>query len=216
MDITYLGHSSFKIKGKGGTVITDPFDPAMVGLKYPKNEAEIITVSHNHEDHNKVDLVNNVKMVINRAGEYEIMGVSIIGIETDHDASGGEERGKNNIFIMEVDGIRIAHLGDLGHTLSERLVELMGDIDVLMIPVGGEFTIGPKQAIEIAKEFESPFVLPMHYKVSGMNEQSFGKLSGVEEFLKELGYEVEKTDKFSIKKDLINYEQRKVVVLEKK
>jgi len=216
MDIVYLGHSSFKLKGKKATVITDPFDPVYVGLKYPKNDADIVTVSHNHNDHNKVDLIDNVKMVINGAGEYEIMGVSIIGIETDHDASGGEERGKNIIFILEVDGLRIAHFGDLGHKLSEKLMEQMGDIDVLMIPVGGEYTIGHKQAVDIAKEFESPYVLPMHYKMPGMNEEVFGKLSGVDEFLKELGYEVERSDKLNIKKELVNHDQRKTVVLEKK
>ncbi|KKQ74362.1 MAG: putative Zn-dependent hydrolases of the beta-lactamase fold protein [Candidatus Woesebacteria bacterium GW2011_GWB1_38_5] len=216
MDIVYLGHSSFKLKGKKATVITDPFDPVYVGLKYPKNDADIVTVSHNHNDHNKVDLIDNVKMVINGAGEYEIMGVSIIGIETDHDASGGEERGKNIIFILEVDGLRIAHFGDLGHKLSEKLMEQMGDIDVLMIPVGGEYTIGHKQAVDIAKEFESPYVLPMHYKMPGMNEEVFGRLSGVDEFLKELGYEVERSDKLNIKKELVNHDQRKTVVLEKK
>ena len=216
MDIVYLGHSSFKLKGKKATVITDPFDPVYVGLKYPKNDADIVTVSHNHNDHNKVDLIDNVKMVINGAGEYEIMGVSIIGIETDHDASGGEERGKNIVFILEVDGLRIAHFGDLGHKLSEKLMEQMGDIDVLMIPVGGEYTIGHKQAVDIAKEFESPYVLPMHYKMPGMNEEVFGKLSGVDEFLKELGYEVERSDKLNIKKELVNHDQRKTVVLEKK
>jgi len=216
MDIVYLGHSSFKLKGKKATVITDPFDPVYVGLKYPKNDADIVTVSHNHNDHNKADLIDNVKMVINGAGEYEIMGVSIIGIETDHDASGGEERGKNIVFILEVDGLRIAHFGDLGHKLSEKLMEQMGDIDVLMIPVGGEYTIGHKQAVDIAKEFESPYVLPMHYKMPGMNEEVFGKLSGVDEFLKELGYEVERSDKLNIKKELVNHDQRKTVVLEKK
>ncbi|KKQ57020.1 MAG: putative Zn-dependent hydrolases of the beta-lactamase fold protein [Candidatus Woesebacteria bacterium GW2011_GWC1_38_13] len=216
MDIVYLGHSSFKLKGKKATVITDPFDPVYVGLKYPKNDADIVTVSHNHNDHNKVDLIDNVKMVINGAGEYEIMGVSIIGIETDHDASGGEERGKNIVFILEVDGLRIAHFGDLGHKLSEKLMEQMGDIDVLMIPVGGEYTIGHKQAVDIAKEFESPYVLPMHYKMPGMNEEVFGRLSGVDEFLKELGYEVERSDKLNIKKELVNHDQRKTVVLEKK
>ena len=216
MDIVYLGHSSFKLKGKKATVITDPFDPVYVGLKYPKNDADIVTVSHNHNDHNKADLIDNVKMVINGAGEYEIMGVSIIGIETDHDASGGEERGKNIIFILEVDGLRIAHFGDLGHKLSEKLMEQMGDIDVLMIPVGGEYTIGHKQAVDIAKEFESPYVLPMHYKMPGMNEEVFGRLSGVDEFLKELGYEVERSDKLNIKKELVNHDQRKTVVLEKK
>lgn len=216
MEIIYLGHSSFKLKGKSGTVIVDPFDPAAVGLKFPKNEADIVTVSHDHLDHNKVDLVVNTKMVIKGAGEYEVMGVSVVGIELDHDATGGTERGKNVIYVIEVDGVRIAHLGDLGHKPSDKVVEQMGNIDVLMIPVGGVYTIGPRDAVEVAKEFDSPYILPMHYKVQGMNEATFAKLSTLEDFLKESGYEVEKLDKLSVKKELINYEIRKVIVLEKK
>ena len=123
MDIIYLGHSSFKIKGKTASVITDPFDPEMVGLKYPKNEADIVSVSHDHNDHNKIDLVSNVDMVVRTAGEYEIKGISIIGIEVDHDSSGGQERGKNIIFVFEVDGIRVAHFGDLGHKLTDKIIE---------------------------------------------------------------------------------------------
>lgn len=216
MDITYLGHSSFKIKGKTASVIVDPFDPASVGLKFPRNEADIVTVSHDHSDHNKADLVINTKMVIKGAGEYEVMGISIVGIELDHDATGGTERGKNVIYVIEVDGVRIAHLGDLGHKPSDKVVEQMGNIDVLMIPVGGIYTIGPRDAVEVAKEFDSPYIIPMHFKTQGINEQTFAKLSTLDDFLKESGYEVEKLDKLIIKKELINYEIRKVIVLEKK
>lgn len=216
MDITYLGHSSFRIKGKTASVIVDPFDPVSVGLKFPKNEADIVTVSHNHADHNNVDLVVNTKMVIKGAGEYEIMGISIVGIELDHDATGGTERGKNIIYVIEVDGVRIAHLGDLGHKPSDKVIEQMGNIDVLMIPVGGVYTIGPRDAVEVAKEFDSPYILPMHFKVQGIKEETFAKLSTLDDFLKESGYEVEKLDKLVVKKELINYETRKVIVLEKK
>jgi L-ascorbate metabolism protein UlaG (beta-lactamase superfamily) len=101
MDITYLGHSSFKIKTKTATVITDPFDPQMVGLKYSGVEGEIVTVSHAHRDHNAVDKVAGVKKVVEGPGEYEIMGVSIIGYPSFHDAKEGAERGKNTIYIIE-------------------------------------------------------------------------------------------------------------------
>lgn len=216
MDITYLGHSSFKIKGKNTTVITDPYDPAMVGLKFTKNEADIVTVSHNHADHNKVDLVQNVKMVINNPGEYEVMGVSIIGIEVDHDNEGGKQRGKNTIFILEIDSIRIAHLGDLGHKLSDKVIESMGDIDVLMIPVGGFYTIGAKEANDIVKEIEAPYVIPMHYKEAGLNDEIASKIAPVDDFLKDCSLEVDKLDKLNIKKELIDYEKQKVVLLQKK
>ena len=216
MDIVYLGHSSFKLKGKNTSVITDPFDPQMLGLKFPKNEADIVTVSHNHSDHNHLELVSGVKMVINSPGEYEVMDVSVIGIEVDHDSEGGKVRGKNTVFVFEIDGIRLAHLGDLGHKLTDKVTETISDVDVLMLPVGGFFTIGAKEASEIAKGFESPFIIPMHYRVPGMKEEIASKIAPVDDFLKEFGIEVDKTDKLNIKKELINYEQQKVILLEKR
>ena len=216
MEIFYLGHASFKIKGKKASLITDPFDPSVVGLKFNRNEADIVTISHAHKDHNYLDMLSGQKMVISSAGEYEVMGVSIIGIETDHDSTGGKERGKNIIYVLEVDGVRIAHLGDLGHKLTEKTIEQMGDVDVVMVPVGGHYTIGPREAVEIVKDLESPYILPMHFKAAGMSEELSKKLLPVEDFLREIGYDVEKYDKLILNKELINYEQRKVVLLEKR
>src|SRR3989344_7397522 len=103
MDISYLGHSSFLISGKSSKVVTDPFDPKMVGLKYPKVSAQIVTISHDHEDHNKQELVTEVKKVINGPGEYEIEGISILGYSSFHDDQKGQKRGKNIIYVIEVD-----------------------------------------------------------------------------------------------------------------
>ena len=216
MDISYLGHSSFKIRGKDATVITDPFDPVKVGIKYPREEADIVTVSHDHFDHNFLGKIISPKMVINVPGEYEVMGVSIMGISTYHDDENGKLRGKNIIYVIETDNLRIAHLGDLGHKLGEKLIDQIGDLDVLLIPVGGVYTVTPKVAAEIVKDLEPSITIPMHYKADDMNQESFGKLAKVDEFLQELGYDVEKLDKLSIKKELINEEELKVVVLERK
>src|SRR5437764_763688 len=109
MDITYLGHSSFKFKGKKTTVVTDPFDPTMVGLKFPKVEADIVTVSHGHPDHNATSLVGGSPFIVSGPGEYEIMGVSIIGVDSFHDGVKGKERGRNTIYNIEVEGIHIVH-----------------------------------------------------------------------------------------------------------
>ena len=119
MDITYLGHSSFKIRTKTATVITDPFDPKMVGLKYSGVEGEIVTVSHDHSDHNAVDRVSLVKKVVEGPGEYEILGVTIMGYKTFHDNKNGSERGENTVYVIEAEGLRLVHLGDLGHLLSD-------------------------------------------------------------------------------------------------
>ncbi len=217
MDITYLGHSSFKIKTRTATVITDPFDPQMVGLKYSGAEGEIVTISHSHPDHNAVGKVEGVKKVFDGPGEYEVMGVSIIGYPSFHDAKQGAERGKNTIFIFEADGLRLAHLGDLGHTLSDDLVNEIGSIDVLMIPVGGKFTIGPKEAVEIVGKIDPYFIIPMHYAVPGLNSQTFTGVEPVETFLKEIGMTVENLPKFSLKReDILEDQGSKVLILEKK
>jgi len=217
MDITYLGHSSFRIKTKTAVVVTDPFDPAMTGLKYSGVDGDIVTVSHNHRDHNAVDKVAGVKRVVDGPGEYEISGVSIIGYPSFHDNEQGAKKGKNTIYVMEAEGLRLVHLGDLGHTLSEDLINEIGDVDVLMIPVGGEFTIGPKEAAEIVGEIEPFFVIPMHYMQEGLNKETFAKLEPVETFLKESGLTVERTPKFTIKKeDILEDQNTKAIVLERR
>lgn len=215
MDITYLGHSSFRLKAKEAAVVTDPFDSKMVGLKYSGVEGDIVTISHNHEDHNQAGSVTGARKVIDGPGEYEVMGVSFIGLRSFHDTKNGEERGENTIFVIEADGLRLVHLGDLGHPLSQELIEDIGDIDILMVPVGGEYTIGPKEAGDIVRELQPKIILPMHYQTPGLKPETFSKLSGVEPFLKEVGLSVENLPKLSIKKEEL-LEEQKVVVLEKK
>lgn len=215
MDITYLGHSSFKIKTRTAAVITDPFDPQMVGLKYSGVEGEIVTVSHEHRDHSATDKVSGIKKIVDGPGEYEIMGVSIIGYPSFHDAKEGAERGKNTIYVIEADGLRLAHLGDLGHVLSDDLVNQMGAIDILMIPVGGKFTIGPKEAAEVVSKIDPYYILPMHYRISATPQ--FADIEPVETFLKETGMTVENLPKFTVKReDIIEDQLAKVIVLEKK
>lgn len=217
MDITYLGHSSFKIKTKTATVVTDPFDPEMVGLKYSGVESDIVTVSHKHKDHNATNKVSGVKKVLDGPGEYEISGVSIIGFPSFHDAKKGEERGKNTIFVFEADGLRIAHLGDLGHVISDDLVSEIGAVDVLMVPVGGFYTLSPKEAVEMCSKIDPYFILPMHYKVPELKEENFSGLESEETFLKEIGKTVEILPKLSIKKeDIIDDQPAKVIMLERK
>ncbi len=216
MDVVYLGHSSFKLRGKSASVVTDPFDPKMVGLKFSPTDAEIVTISHNHNDHNQAASVKNVKKIVDGPGEYEIMGVSIIGIPSYHDDKKGQVRGKNTIYIYEMDGLRLAHLGDLGHTIGEELIEQIGDIDILMIPVGGKYTIGPKDAITVVQAVDPYIVLPMHYKMDNMNPELSTGLAPVDDFLSEVGLTVERLPKLSVKKEDLAEASSKVVVLEKK
>jgi len=216
MDITYLGHSSFRLKFKSVALITDPFDPEMVGISYPKVSADIVTVSHEHQDHSKSDLVSEVKKVISGPGEYEIQGASIIGFSTFHDDTNGAERGENTIYLIEAEGLRFLHLGDLGHKLSENLLEEIGEIDVLMVPVGGTFTLDARGAVEVVQSVGAKVAIPMHYFVSGMNKEAFAGLSPVDDFLSQMGGKVEKTNKLTIKEGSLPEEEQMVVVLEKK
>ena len=128
MDIIYLGHSSFRIKGKTTSLVTDPYDSKYVGLKYPSVKADIVTVSHHHDDHDKHELVKDVWKVVDGPGEYEIKGVSIIGIRTYHDNNKGKDRGVNKMYLIEMDGIIVVHLGDLGHKLERKTIEDIGDV----------------------------------------------------------------------------------------
>lgn len=213
MEISYLGHSSFRIRTSLGFVVTDPFDSKMVGLKYSGVEADIVTISHDHADHNQYQRVKGVKRVVNGPGEYEIAGISIIGIESFHDDKKGELRGKNTIYVIEAEGLRLCHLGDLGHTLSQELVEEIGGIDILMVPVGGGgFTIGAKEASQVVMDIEPKIVIPMHYGLPGLNKEVFSKLESVEDFLKELSLPTERLPKLSIKKEELQEESRAVVL----
>ncbi len=212
MDITFLGPASFRLKGKTASLVTDPFDPQMVGLKFPKVSADIVTVSHEHKDHNQVELVRDVKKAVSGPGEYEINEVSIIGLSSYHDDKKGKLRGKNTIYVIEMDGLRIVHLGDLGHKLSEKVLEQIGDVDILMIPVGGEYTLGPAEAAEVVRSIEPKIVIPMHYQRPSLNPETFGKLAPVDSFLTQMGLPTERTNKLSIKAETIGEEQ-KVVIL---
>ncbi len=211
-----MGHSSFKLRGKSVTVVTDPYDPEFVGLKYPKTEADIVTVSHCHSDHNFISIVGGGPFVISLPGEYEIKGVSVFGFSSYHDDKQGTEKGKNIIYLIEIDGLRICHLGDLGGGLSAELIEEIGTVDVLCIPVGGKVTLEPNEAVELINQIEPSIVLPMHYNLPSMNQKIFGDLKPVDEFLSKMEVE-DKTvlDKLTISKDKLP-EETKVVILERK
>ncbi len=215
MEIYFLGHSSFKLKGKTTSVVIDPFDPKNVGLKYSGVEGDIVTVSHNHDDHNQSQLVAGARKILKGPGEYEIQGVTVLGFPSYHDDKKGEEKGKNTIYVYEIDGLRLCHLGDLGHQLSESLIGDIGDIDILMIPVGGGSSLNSESAVKVAQAIEPRIIIPMHYQEEGLNQTNFGHLNTYDEFVKDMGLPVETLPKLSIKKEEFGEEQ-KVVVLERK
>jgi L-ascorbate metabolism protein UlaG (beta-lactamase superfamily) len=182
MEISWLGHSCFRLKGSQATVITDPYSSGL-GYKLGKPTASIVTVSHQHPGHAYVEGVGGEPRLVNGPGEYEISGVLIVGIATFHDGEKGAKRGKNTAYHMEIDEISVCHLGDLGHVLSPEQVEEIDDVDVLLLPVGGVSTINAPVAAEIVRQLEPKVVIPMHYKTPALKRE----LESVDRFLKEIG-----------------------------
>jgi L-ascorbate metabolism protein UlaG (beta-lactamase superfamily) len=182
MEINWLGHSCFRLKGRQATIITDPFSPDL-GCSLGKPTANIVTVSHQHPGHSYVEGIGGSPRLVTGPGEYEISNVLIIGITTFHDEDRGSIRGKNTIYLIEMDELSVCHLGDLGHVLTDEQVEELGNVDVLMVPVGGISTISASKAAEIVRQLEPKFVLPMHYKIPVINRE----LEPVDRFLKEIG-----------------------------
>ena len=182
MNINWLGHSCFKISGRQATVITDPFSPS-TGYTLGKQSAHIVTVSHQHEGHACVESIGGEPRIVSGPGEYEIGGVLIIGISTYHDAVRGSERGKNTIYLIEIDGISVCHLGDIGHVLTAEQVEELDNVDVLLLPVGGVSTINASVAAQVARQLVPKVVIPMHYQTPVLKWQ----LEPVEKYLNEVG-----------------------------
>ncbi|MFH0941564.1 MAG: MBL fold metallo-hydrolase [Chloroflexota bacterium] len=195
MEITWLGRSCFRLKGSEATVLTDPYGPDY-GYNLGKPTANIVTVSHQHADHNYVQAVSGAR-VISGPGEYEFGNILIIGVATYHDDAGGEKRGKNTVYLIEMDEVTICHLGDLGHLLTSEQAGGLGNIDVLLIPVGGVYTIDAPQAAKVVRQLEPKFVIPMHYKTPVEK----AALEPVDRFLKELGVgQLEPSPKLSVTK----------------
>lgn len=171
MIIQYYGHSCFKIStrpaGRGQeeiSIFLDPFDKK-IGLRPPQGQADLVLVSHDHWDHNNVEALKGEPVVINIPGEYSVKGINIIGIASSH--GNVDNPVINTIYVLESEDIRICHLGDLGVDLSEKQLEEINGVDILMIPIGGNYTIDHKRAIELAKKIEPSIVIPIHYKING-------------------------------------------------
>lgn len=215
MQIQWLGQSFFKIQSKNNdaeiTIATDPYGET-IGLKPPKFQADIVTISHNHGDHNNLDAIKGEPFIVDSPGEYETKDVFIYGIPSWHDNKQGQERGKNTIYQITAEGINILHLGDLGQdSLNNEQIERIGNVDILLIPVGGIVTIDAKKATEIISALEPRIVIPMHYKINGLKTKS--ELATVEDFLKVSGLPNERMDKLKISKKDLQAEETKVIIL---
>ncbi|HLX55585.1 MAG TPA: MBL fold metallo-hydrolase [Ktedonobacteraceae bacterium] len=175
MEISWLGHSCFMLRGKNVTLITDPFSPVgatlevarpsqVEPLKLGKLNAPIVTISHNHPGHNFAEGIGGNPRVVRGPGEYEISDVLITGVPSYHDDKRGAERGRNTIYVIHMDDLVICHLGDLGHSLQEEQLEEVADADILLIPISGQNTLSAAQAAEVISQVEPHVVIPMHYR----------------------------------------------------
>lgn len=186
MEISWFGQSCFRLKSKNAQIICDPFDPATTGLKKPKLSGDVVTVSHTHPDHNATEIVEGDPIIFWGPGEYEVKGARIKGIGSFHDNKEGKERGINTIFTYYLDGVTVCHLGDLGHQLSSTHLEQLGSIDILLVPVGGVYTIDASDAVEVIGQLEPKIVIPMHYAIPGLKFE----LGTVEAFFKAYGQQI--------------------------
>lgn len=166
MKIVYYGHSCFLLETNAGTrIVTDPY--TRIGYELPPLRADFVTCSHFHYDHNFVQGVQGVREVIASPGSCERGGVLITGIPTSHDDMDGALHGENTVYRFEADGMTVCHLGDIGEPLSPRLIERIGKVDVLLVPVGGTYTVDARGALEYVDAIAPAAAVPMHYNAFG-------------------------------------------------
>jgi L-ascorbate metabolism protein UlaG (beta-lactamase superfamily) len=182
VDVEWLGHSCFMIRDETKTLMFDPFKG--VGLPEPKTKADIVVCSHSHSDHNNTRPVSHEKTTVIEAftGTRQVDKISIKGVATFHDDSQGSNRGRNTAYVVRFDDVTFCHLGDLGHKLTSSQTNEIGSVDVLFLPIGGFFTIGPEEAREVMESVKPSITVPMHYSAPGMSAM-FRPLKKVEDFL---------------------------------
>ncbi len=217
MEIKYLGHASFLIKSREVRLVTDPYAPS-IGMKFPKLDADVVTVSHKHEDHSRADLVgkpvDREQLIIDMPGEFEKLGARIFGYKSYHDKKQGAERGEVVMYKIEVEGISVLHCGDLGYVPDDGFLDTIGEVDVLLVPVGGFYTIDATEAAELVKKIEPSIVIPMHYNHEKLNQKIFGQVAPLSEFLKKFGLEsLPPVPKLVVRKEELEQEM-KIVVME--
>jgi L-ascorbate metabolism protein UlaG (beta-lactamase superfamily) len=214
MKVKWLGHSAFLLTSANGKkVLTDPYKSGSfngaVGYGPISEKVDVVISSHKHDDHYCLEGLPAGYECFTATGEHEAAGIKIKGVKTYHDTSHGKERGSNVVFVIDIDGIKVCHLGDLGHTLSREEAGAIGKVDVLLIPVGGFFTIGPKEAVDVMKTLAPSVTIPMHFKTQSLDFP----IKPVEDFLSLAGdYENAGTTEIEIGKDDLG--GRRIVVLD--
>lgn len=217
MNINWYGQSCFQISSNQGknnhvSILIDPFEES-IGLRLPRKlEADVVLITHNHLDHNNVKAVSGQPFIALGPGEYDIKGICIQGIPAFHDNVQGKERGRTTIYTLEAEEIKLCHLGDLGQKeLTPEQLDKIGEVDILMLPTGGFFTIDAQEAIKIMAQIEPKIIIPMHYRIPNLNI----KLDGLDKFLKIVGVKkIEPLSKLFIKEKDLPKEEVKIITLQ--
>ena len=215
MKIQWLGHSSFKLEESTGTsIVTDPFEESVVGFAMPKVSANAVTISHKHSDHNLVSKVGGNPIVIDELGGFEVEGIHIQSFQSYHDHHMGTKRGDNLIFKFRMDGVEVCHLGDIGEECNIRVVETIMPVNILLIPVGGKYTIDAVEAKEYVDKIMPDIVIPMHYRT----KDSIMEIDKVSDFIDLFPEEdIVYADSDTVEFDRADFdgESTKVIVLDK-
>lgn len=208
MDITWLGHACFRLRGRDVTVVTDPPDPKS-GHAIPRTDADVVTMSHAHPESASLRSIGGEPVVLRSPGEYEVKECLVTGLASFHDAERGKVRGKNTVFVIHLDGVAVCHLGDLGHAMDEAELEALGDIDVLLVPItGADTNLTAATAADVVHQFEPKVVVPMSFEPDGKKESLYHR------FLSEMGVkDVQPVPKLSVTRANLPQELQ-VVVLE--
>ena len=169
MQITLYGHSCFLLTSESGySILTDPCDPE-TGYELHDLICDAVTISHEHHDHNCLAIVAGSPEIMRTSGEFLAGEIAVTGYSSYHDDAKGTSRGENVVFLYRIDGLKVLHLGDLGHMLSDEVIEKIGDVDVLLAPIGGVFTLNAKMATELADRLHAKVLIPMHYKTPALH-----------------------------------------------
>ena len=213
MIITWLGHSCFKIQTANALILVDPYE-ASIGFKLPKVNPDLLLITHDHTDHSNIAGVGGAPYIVKGPGEYEARGVFVQGVPAFHDNVEGKERGMITMYRIEADDLRLAHLGDLGqHKLTDEQFEQLNGADILFIPVGGTYTLDAKSAVEIITQLEPRIVIPMHYRIPGLDAKRI-PIAGIEAFAKQMGISPSaKEEKLKIAKKDLPQEETQVIIL---
>lgn len=208
MDIDWFGLSCFRLRSREATLIADPYEKS-IGLRFPRPRADIVTISHNHAGHDYADGVPGSPKIIHGPGEYEISNVFVTGVQTYHDKRGGRDRGKNTAYAINIEGINVCHLGDIGHVPNQAQADAIGDVDILLLPVGGGNALNASDAAEVVSLFEPLIVIPMHYRVPDLTV----KLDNVDKFIKEMGVKApDPVEALNVKRDGLPKEMQVVLL----